>query len=234
MIEIYCIAYNEEMLLPHFIKWYRDRFKDCRIVVYDNYSTDNTEKIALENNCEVIKYNTNNTLSDSAYLDIKNSCWKNAKTDWVLVCDVDEWLDINEESLKYEEVLQTTLIRSVGYNMCNVDNTEKYETITTGIRSTQYDKYLCFNKKHIQEVNYTAGAHTISAVGNKIQSKNTYNLLHMKFLNEDYMVDRYKMFAERMSEINKKNGWGVQYLNKEETIRTDYKNHLKASVNIYE
>ena len=99
MITIYTITYNEEVVLPYFITWYRNRFPDCRIVVYDNYSTDNTEKIALEHNCEVIKYDTNNQLSDSKYLEIKNNCWKTANTDWVIVCDCDEFLDVNTHTI---------------------------------------------------------------------------------------------------------------------------------------
>ena len=55
MITIYTIAYNEEVMLPFMIKWYRERFPECKIVVYDNFSTDKTEEIALSNDCQVVK-----------------------------------------------------------------------------------------------------------------------------------------------------------------------------------
>jgi glycosyltransferase involved in cell wall biosynthesis len=115
MVTIFTVAYNEEIMLPFFIKWYRKRFPNCRIVVYDNESTDDTVKIALENNCEVITYCTNNQLSDSKYLEIKNNCWKDATTDWVLVCDVDEMLDINFKNL---ENCKYDIIQGKGFEMC--------------------------------------------------------------------------------------------------------------------
>ena len=90
-------------MLPHFIKHYRDRFSNCHIVIYDNYSEDNTEKIALENDCEIIKFNTNEKLSDFKYLKIKNNVWRDSYTNWVLVCDVDEFLDIDTNDLAKEE-----------------------------------------------------------------------------------------------------------------------------------
>ena len=36
MITIYTITYNEEFIIPYFIKWYRDIFVDCKIIIYDN------------------------------------------------------------------------------------------------------------------------------------------------------------------------------------------------------
>ena len=229
-ITIYVITFNEEYVLPFFIKWYRDRFPNCKIVVYDNYSTDNTVKIALENNCEVIPYDTNNQLSDSKYLEIKNNCWKNAETDWVLIADCDELLDIKLEDLN----TNCTLFKAKGYNMCNVEELSNVLDIKHGIEAEQYDKVLCFNKRYIKEINYSPGCHNCSPVGDVLYSYKTPKLLHMKFINEDYMVDRYKMFKNRMSEENIKKGWGVQYTNTEEIIRRDYKNHLNASKNIYE
>jgi len=229
-ITIYTIAFQEEFILPFFIKWYRDRFPNCKIVIYDNESTDNTVKIALNNNCEVKSYNTNNQLSDSMYLEIKNNCWKQSGTDWVLICDVDEFLDITSEDLNTNK----TLFRSKGYNMCNVNNVSNILDIKHGVDSPQYDKTICFNSRYIKEINYAAGCHSCSPIGDVLYSYKTPKLLHMKFINEDYMVDRYKMFKNRMSEENIKKGWGVQYTNTEEIIRRDYKNHLNASKNIYE
>ena len=109
MITIYTIAYNEEIMLPHFIKWYRERFPNCRIVIHDNESTDDTVKIALENNCEVISFDTKNKFEDAIHMNIKNQCWKEAKTNWVIVCDTDELLDIKQEILLLEEKQDTTI-----------------------------------------------------------------------------------------------------------------------------
>lgn len=229
MITVYTIAYNEEIVLPFFIKWYRERFPDCKIVVYDNYSTDNTEKIALENNCEVIKYDTNNQLSDSKYLEIKNNCWKEAKTDWVIVCDVDEFLEIKPEDLNTDQ----TLFKSKGYNMCNVENLKNILDIKHGIESVQYDKVICFNKLYIKEINYTPGCHSCNPIGDVIYTSKTPKLLHMKFINEDLLAEKYKSYKSRLSAENLKNNWGVQYKEEEQKVRESYKNHLKIAKNIY-
>lgn len=224
-ITIYTITYNEEHMLPFFIKWYRNIFPTSKIVVYDNYSTDKTVQIAKENNCEVIYYDTNNQLSDSKYLEIKNNCWKNAQTDWVIVCDADELLDIKTENLSSNQ----TLFRSKGYNMCNVENTGNVLDIKHGIEAQQYDKIICFNKKFITEIDYTPGCHTCEPKGLVIYAKLRPTLLHMKFLNEDLLVTKYKSYASRLSIENLQRKWGYQYKQTENSIRDSYKNHLKIA-----
>jgi len=217
-IKIFTIAYNEEIMLPYFIKWYRERFPNCSIVVYDNYSTDNTRQIALDNNCEVIQYDTGDKLSDSTYLQIKNNCWKDAITDWVLVCDVDEMLDINEKQLNVEQKLGNTIISSKGYNMYNIVDTNKVEDMFYGVRAKQYDKYYLFNKNKIQDINYSAGCHIANPVGEVELSNNKYNLLHFSYLSAEYIIKRYKQNASRLSDENKKNNWGIHYNESEQTI----------------
>jgi hypothetical protein len=131
------------------IDHYRDRFPNCKIVVYDNESSDDTVSIAKANGCEVITYSTNNQISDKKYLEIKNSCWKTANTNWVLVCDMDELLDITEVDLKHEDSLGTTIIRAEAYNMVNLEDNLDLPGITHGSRFSPYDKSYCFKKKLI-------------------------------------------------------------------------------------
>ena len=220
MITIYTIAYNEEIILPYFIKWYKKRFPDCRIVIYDNESTDNTVKIALENNCEIISYSTNNQLSDSTYLKIKNNCWKTANTNWVLVCNSDEFLDISIEDLKKEK---STIIRSKGFNMYNLTKDETVENTTYGVRARQYDKFYLFNKKFINEINYEAGCHSAKPKGKIIYSEKSYLLLHFSYIGENYIIERYKRNVNRLSDENIKNGWGIHYKETEKIIKDKFK-----------
>jgi hypothetical protein len=227
MITVYTIAYNEEVMLPFFIKWYRERFPDCRIVVYDNESIDNTVGIAYENNCEVVFYSTNDTLSDSKYLEIKNNCWKNATTDWVLVVDVDELIDISEELLLSTEF---DVIGGKGYEMCG-ELGDDLEDIKQGVYNNGYSKLVCFNKK-VKEINYEAGCHKANPIGDNIKiGKEIYPLYHFKWLNASYVFERYKLFAERLSLENKRKGWGIHY-NFSKKVQEDYyesllKNRIK-------
>lgn len=219
MITVYTIAYNEEIILPFFIKWYKERFPNCKIVIYDNYSTDNTEKIALENNCEVIKYDTNNQLSDSKYLEIKNNCWKNAETDWVLICDADEFLDIKQEDLLKES---GTIVLSKGYNMYNIVGDETVENTYYGVRAKQYDKFYLFNRQFVKEINYSPGCHNALPKGRIVFSDKKYLLFHYSHIGKQYMINRYKRNAERLSQENIKKGWGFHYKDSEKQIEDKF------------
>lgn len=229
MITLFTMAYNEEVFLQYMIDHYRSRFPNCHIVLYDNESTDDTKKIALSNNCEVRLFETGNKVDDLKITDLKNSCWKTANTDWVLVCDIDELLNITEQQLKDEEKLGNTIIRSEGWNMVNMEDNYDFANIKHGTRVSQYDKYYLFNKKHIKQINYTAGCHNASPVGVKKLSDNIYKLWHYKCINPDYLVKRFKVTAERLSDVNKKLGMGTYWLNQtDESIRAGY-NNGKAS-----
>lgn len=222
LISIYTICYNEEIMLPFMIKWYRERFPNCSITVYDNESTDRSVQIALENGCEVISYNTNNQLSDSKYLEIKNSCWKKAKTPWVLICDVDELLDINHEELLVQNNLGFTIITSKGYNMYNLSNDNLVENMNYGVRAKQYDKIYLFNKDKIKEINYEPGCHYAKPKGKVIFTKQKFTLLHFTYLSPEYIINRYKQNALRLSPENKKNGWGIHYNDSEKIIKDKF------------
>src|SRR5690242_6609125 len=97
MITVHALMFNESLILPYFVKHYRTMFPDCRIVLFDNESTDNSVKIAHQLDCEIITYQTGGKLSDATYLKLKNSVWKSASTEWVVVCDCDEFLHVTKD-----------------------------------------------------------------------------------------------------------------------------------------
>lgn len=232
MITIYTIAYNEELQIQFTIDHYRKRFHDCKIVVYDNMSTDNTALIAKNNNCVVIPYDTNNTIMDSKYLEIKNNCWKTASTDWVLICDVDELLDINESQLQEEAFHGNTIIKSKGFNMINMEDNYDLDNITYGVRSEPYDKYYLFNKAYINNINYMPGCHKANPIGLIKLSNEYYNAYHFNFINIDLSIKKYKEYGKRLSPENIKNGWGFHYLYTEEKIKDEFTALRKAAIKI--
>jgi len=225
-VTIYTVAYNEELMLPFFIKHYRTMFPECRIVVYDNQSTDRTAEIAKSSNCEVIQYDTNNKISDRKYLEIKNNCWKDSKTDWNIVCDVDELAHITREQLEYESGLGTSIIKFTGWDMVNMSEDPEdisIDTLQWGEYTHYYDKSIAFDKSKIHEINFGPGCHNATPQGEVKYSLNQYNLLHYKYIGEDYMVNRYKLFHSRLSEDNIKMGWGYHYSEAEEALRKSIK-----------
>lgn len=233
MITCYGVCYNEQILLPFFIAHYRMMFPGCEIVIFDNQSTDASVTIAEQMGCKVIPFNTGNTLSDRAYLDIKNKAWRTASTDWVLLADIDEHLYINQEQLIEEEKNNVTIIKAEGYNMCSDDDKELYSPfdIEKGVRATSYDKFYLFNKKHIKEINYVYGCHRAQPIGQIRFSTKSYICKHYKYYNLPYMIKRHAAFAKRMSEENKVKGLGAHYLYTPEEITKEFNEaRLKAVV----
>ncbi|MFZ4796013.1 MAG: glycosyltransferase family 2 protein [Bacteroidia bacterium] len=232
MITIYSLAYNEELLIQFMIDHYKERFPSCKIIIYDHMSTDKTVEIAKLNNCEVRTFDTGGKIDDNKYIEIKNSCWKTATTDWVLVCDIDELIDITEGQLKKEETIGTTIIKTEGYNMINVENNCDFYNMKNGVRQIKFDKSCLFNKKFINNINYIHGCHECRPIGIIKNSSISYKLYHYKYINIDWLIDKHKKYAERLSDINKKYKWGIEYLNNEKDIKNHFVCLQKNSVKV--
>lgn len=232
MITIYSLTYNEEIRIQFMIDHYRSRFPNCNIIFYDNSSTDNTTDIATKNSCEIRKLESNNTLDDGLHMKIKNTCWKNSGTNWVLVCDLDELLDINESALIEEEKLGNSIIRTEGWNMINLEDNYDLYSIKYGVRDPRYDKCMLFNKSFISEINYGAGCHDNRPIGNIKYSQNIYKMYHYKYINPDFVINSYKVTATRLSKANIQNNWGNQALRPESETREYIQNLRKSAIKI--
>ena len=224
MITIYTIAYNEEVFFQFMIDHYRERFPNCNIVLFDNMSTDNTQKIATQNHCKIITFDTNNKMNDFNHIEIKNNCWKSSETDWVFVCDMDVLLDINEDQLKYEESIGTTLIKSEGYNMLNMEDNYDLHNIKYGKKDSLYSKTCVFNKKFVQSINYITGCHSCDPIGDIHHSDSLYKLYHYSYINVEYKIAKYKLFSSRLSSENIEYELGQHYFDSEDKIRNDFRN----------
>ncbi len=233
MISVFTVAYNEELQIKFLIDHYRSRFPNCDITVFDNMSEDKTTEIAKNNNCNIRLYDTNNQINDRKYLDIKNNCWKAAKTDWVLICDVDELLDITQEQLEVEEKNGTTIITSEGYNMINMKDNLDIANINHGVRHSFSDKSYLFNKKYIEEINYEPGCHKSNPVGTIVQSKFAFPAYHFNFINMETTIKKYESYAKRLSAENLKHGWGIHYLNSEEKVKSEFLELRKNAVKLF-
>lgn len=219
-----------QLMIDH----YRSRFPNCHIVVYDNQSTDDTVKIAQANGCELRHYDSNNQVNDQMLWETKNNCWRNANTDWVVVCDLDEMLDINADQLAAEDAAGVTKIKCECYHMVNMHDNLDVRAIDHGcrdLRDTVYDKDLMFNKKHV-DINYINNdCHFTNSRGNVRNSK-PYRMYHYKYVNPDIFVAKQATSAKRLSEINKQNGWGAQCLRDEGNLRNEFAQARAAAVKI--
>ena len=225
MITIYSICFNEEIILDFMIGHYRRRFPDCEIVIIDNESTDRTIKIARDRECVIVPFTTKKKMDDQRMCDLKNHIWKRARTDWVLVCDADELLDIDETALKMEGVAGTTIITSFGFNMVNMKDNYDLGAITHGSSSHLYSKSYLFKKTKVQEINYAPGAHTANPVGSVVPSRKRYFAYHYRHIHPELSFEKQERLRARMSETNLQNGWCYQYMQNRslEDFRLEYK-----------
>lgn len=238
IIHYYAVCWNEEKILPFMLDYY-ERFVD-KFFIYDNYSTDSSETILkYRNDTEIVKFKMDK-INESTYLDIKNNCWKKSrgKADYVIVCDVDEFLFhpcLSEYLLKSKQE-KITFFTPVGYNMYSNTfpeynpNTPITECVRNGVKDMNFNKSIIFDPCAIVEINYTAGAHYCYPWGGVKSSDNDeLLLLHYKHLGVEYVLNRFRMYKNRLSDENVERSYGLQYLQDEQKITLEIESKIKES-----
>jgi glycosyltransferase involved in cell wall biosynthesis len=227
-VTIFLLCYNEEILLPHTIQHYKSQLPNATIVIYDNFSTDSSVKIAKENGCHVIQWDSNNEINDYRYLTIKNNCWKIVKTGWIIVADMDEWLCVTEKDLIKEEENNACLLSVKGYDIIGKSMTTTLEDVTlskmnAAVYYPEESKNLCFYRPAIQEMNYYPGAHRCQPIffSNKYTSmslekkttysKKVYHNKHMNWLGLKYIIQKMKKRFDRSKRMREKYSLATHY-----------------------
>lgn len=219
-IHAHIVAWNEEMILPYTLDHY-SQFCE-KIFVYDNMSTDSSDKIYKKyDNVEVIKWSSNNEINEMNYVNLKSMSYriKSRDADWVIVCDCDELLYHENLIEKLEEYKKQgiTVPRIDGHDMvCETfpkyDGSLLVEKVKIG--SQTYEpmcKNIIFDPK--LDVSFGIGAHTFSSNNTKYSEFPELKLLHYKFLGKDYVRKLYMMRAKRLSTWNKERKLGEHYFN---------------------
>ena len=117
--------------------------------------------------------------------------------------------------------------------MINLKNDFDVPNIDFGV--IYYDfpgKCICFNKKYIKEINYDYGAHKCYPIGEVRFSEARYLLLHYKYINLPYTIERYQDFGKRLSIHNKRKRLSYHYLSSKRRIKKDFENHLRRAKKI--
>lgn len=177
--------------------------------MYDNYSTDNSRKLAEELGFEVRLFGVPGVLNDQHYLDVKNQCWKEQigkGTDYVIVVDADEFIFI--DNLVPDASAPVVL----GYNMIsNSLPVNEITEINTGAPSESYSKQAIFNPDMITEINYVHGCHKNRMTG-RIIREGKCRLLHFRQIGGvQRLIDRHAMYRPRLSTFNLKHRMGHHY-----------------------
>jgi len=239
IIHLYAISYNEEVLMPHFIKHYSS-FCD-KLYIYDNFSNDMTAEICSTNpKVELLQFDSGGEIHDDIYLTIKNNIWKRSRgiADFVIVCDIDEFLYHNNliEELNQLKLNGITLIKPIGFHMISeslpITENDLFEDFKMGVRAENFDKIICFDPNKIDEINYQYGAHTCYPLGAIKYSNKIFKLLHYKFLNLNYLIIRYNLMSNRLSKFNKIKKLGIHYSYSRRKIKNEFNNLLSICKNV--
>lgn len=243
VVHYYAVCWNEEKMLPFMFQYY-DNFVD-HYTIYDNYSDDLSEEIVkTHGNSDIVKFSMDGLINDYMYQDIKNNCWKKSrgKADFVVVCDIDEFL-YHEHLVNFlKESLSEhfSIFCTTGYHMYSdtypvfEDNKLITDKVKKGVHDFYFDKQIIFDPHRIVEINYEVGAHKAYPLGvvKEKDSHGALKMLHYKNLSLEHVLNRAHLYALRLSDINKENGWGEHYLEKEQDIRNKFKEGMSQSTQI--
>ena len=210
-VEAFIITFNESETIHLTLRHYR-QFCD-RITILDNFSTDNTREIAESLGCDVKPFGIAGVLDDKEYIKVKNNVWKGYDADWVIVCDADEILLTDYSDLAVAKFYGNTIFKTNGFNIfSNFMPKDSWLEIQTGIPDKNYSKQIIFNPKAIKEIGYVYGCHECKPDGKVVYSDAELPLLHYKHVGGSKRIaDRHALYAERLSDWNKRYKCGFQY-----------------------
>jgi glycosyltransferase involved in cell wall biosynthesis len=235
IIDVFAVCYNEEIILPYFLKHYKKFARN--ITIYDNMSTDNSVNIMNEYGVNVIRFNTGGKFEESLLMYIRNTCWKSSDADWVIVCDMDE-LIYHENIIEVLTNTNANHIVTEGYEMMSetLPTTEGqiYEELKFGYFKPDYSKPCLFKPSEITNTNFGAGSHTAKPTGPNIISiqDSGIKLLHYKYLNREVLIKKYEHYKVRQSIEMKRNGWGNYQEWDAKVINSQFDSWLSISNNI--
>jgi len=237
IVHVYALCWNEEKIIPFFLRHYNE-FVD-HYYIYDNNSDDRAnELLARQTNVTIIKYDTGGVFNDVVHQQIKNTAWKQSrgKADWVIVIDMDEFL----YHPKMTELLSSsvnTIFKPVGCNMVSETFPEADKNITeqvkAGVYDDKYSKMVLFNPHRIIEINYMPGAHEIYPEGIiELFQDTEMKLLHYKSLSTNYLLERIQQYRMRLSDVNKRENYGLEYEREDATIMEEFNSNVRKAIQV--
>jgi hypothetical protein len=213
-VAVYTIARNEAMLMPYFMRHYGSFA--AKIVVYDDESDDGTPEIVTAGGGEV-RPTSWHGLDDKAMVELANSEYRNAGTDWVIWVDADEFIYARDlpQALKQLTSQGVMLPMVTGYCMTAdglpTSSGQIYDEIKTGFRAERYDKACVVNPS--LPIAWAAGRHEFMLGAQAIRSVDGYEplmLLHYRWFGRAYCDERSAKNWDRLSVRNRVNNLGIE------------------------
>ena len=236
-VHLYTLCYNEMALMPFAVDYWKTVAD--KVFVLDNGSTDGSiEYLQSIPGVEIIHFGDKTGFNDRLNMRVKNHVWKasKGKADFVIVTDFDEFMyapDLRAE-LQGMKDRGETICKPRGYNVYSKDFPEYeegklcHEICGKAIADKMFFKVTIFNPNEIKEMRYEPGAHNCRPLGNvRWYTGDNIFLFHHKNLGLDYIFKRNGLYRKRLSQENKRMGWGVQYSLSEKKIIDDFNNIYK-------
>lgn len=236
-IEVYCLANNEEKLMPYYMRHYN---QFARVILLDNNSTDRTVDIARACGAEILTLNIPDEINDQLFVDIRNDIWKKSTADWIMWADADEFI-YHPDIVSILETTKATAILPAFYNMYHetfpVTQGQIYEEVKLGARwggeENIYGKVNIFKLPDIKEINYNPGCHRVNLKGNVVlDTKTDIKTLHMRNLSKQFVVERNMRNSRRLSKFNRDRGWGTYVDRTKEEIEKLFEEEMSQSTKI--
>jgi len=240
-VDVYCPCYNESRIAPFMLDYWA-RFA-TNVYVYDCGSTDGVQDILRGEtrfNVELRDYPWKDEVNDEILTEFKNNIWKSSRghADFVVICDFDEalWSDDLEWELVNMRANRQTICLPIIYQLLSkkfpvyIPHRLMHETIDFGYHYPWFGKRVLFNPNEIAEINFSAGCHACAPTGrvNYYDGGGIY-LFHCKYIDLNYHLERHFLTQSRMSDINKTNGWGVQYMADKDAAIEEYNGMINKS-----
>ena len=211
IIEIYALSHQDAQMLPYFMRHYSQY---GQVHLYEGHSTDGSAELARSLGANIVPYDTGNEVRDDLFINMKNFCWTNSQADWVFIVDIDEYI-YHPNLVEYLRTLDDTIIASQNYIMFSdvfpTTEGQIYDEVQMGAKCVfpSTSKMSMIKPRQVTNIYYEPGAHIAHPEGNvKINYTSEIIQLHMKWLSVDYVVKKNTYLRSRMSEVNKRYGWG--------------------------
>jgi FkbM family methyltransferase len=216
---VVAVCYNEEKMIPFFLRHYEKIAE--KILVFDGGSTDKSLELLKANPKVSIVSVPNSKMNNLELMKIRNEGWKPYRHDydWVIVCDIDEFLWHKDLKGKLEEFRKAriTVPAVTGYQMTaeafpdNNPLTQIYDHFNEGYPDPEHlNKSMIFNPNCV-DIRYEMGCHKANPIGVVSYSSESLYLFHYKYVGYEEFIGRNKMLAARVSDEDKKNNWAFHY-----------------------
>lgn len=215
-IDVYSNMYNEEFMLPYWLRHY-ETFAD-RIFIWDDHSTDRTLEILSKHPKVTMLPRDKHGHHDHYYVtDLypQYEQYSRGVSDWVMIADADEFIyhPHLREVLEKAKEQGIQVLQCDGFSMLSEDlptkNGQIYDEIKIGVPDKAESKWTIHSPNiHIR---YKKGRHGPPSVEGEFRRSagrgSGIKLLHYRYLTKEYIESREKKNIEQINFAYPGNDW---------------------------